>query len=725
VNGLSLYEEGGIRASPGRPLPLGAQADPGGVNFSLFSRNGTGVTLLLFRDPSDGGAMAQIRLDPRDNRTGDLWHVYVHGLAPGALYLYKVDGPYRPEEGLRFNPNKALIDPYAKALAGDSVWGTRHAMGYDPASADHDLSFSAEDDAAYMPKCVVVDDSEFDWKGDKPLNYHLRDTVIYETHVRGLTMNPNSRVEYPGTYRGVVEKIPHFKGLGITSLEFLPLHEFDELGNPRRDPVTGDRLHDYWGYSTIAFFAPKASYASSGGRGEQVAEFKEMVRELHAAGLEVILDIVFNHTAEGGQDGPTLSFRGLDNPVYYLLDPEDPRRYLNYSGCGNTLNCNHPVVRSFILDCLRYWVVDMHVDGFRFDLGSILGRDRSGKLMENPPILERIAEDPVLRGTKIIAEAWDAGGAYQVGSFPGGRWAEWNDRFRDDARRFWRGDEGAVRGLATRIAGSSDLYKDDGRKPFHSINYVTCHDGFTLIDLLSYNGKHNEANGEGNRDGNDSNFSYNYGREGPSGDPLIEATRRRQAKNLLATLVLSSGTPMILGGDEFLRTQGGNNNAYCQNNAVSWYDWSLLERNADVSRFLRELLSLRREHAAFLRSEFFSGAGGHGHEAGDISWHDEDGETPDWTAQQGFLACSLGGGDASQEGPYRDFYLVFNARPEAVYFVAPKRAEKRAWKKIVDTSMPSPRDILLEGIEDVPSAGNHRAGPRSFILLAGERGARP
>ncbi len=713
--------------SPGRPLPLGAQADAGGVNFSLFSRNGTAVSLLLFRFPEDGSPMAEFRLDPRLNRTGDLWHIYVHDLAPGALYLYRVDGPYLPEQGLRFNVNKCLIDPYAKALSGDFIWNTRHALGYDPASPAGDLSFNTEPDAAFTPKCIVIDDGEFDWQGDRPLNYHLRKTVIYETHVRGLTMGRGSGVEHPGTYRGVVEKIPYFQDLGVTSLEFLPLHEFDELDNPHRNPRTGERLHNYWGYSTIAFFAPKASYSSTGGGGEQVTEFKEMVRELHKAGLEVILDIVFNHTAEGDERGPTLSFRGLDNPVYYMLDPEHPRRYRNYSGCGNTLNCNHPVVRSLILDCLRYWVVDMHVDGFRFDLGSILGRDQRGRLMENPPILERIAEDPVLRNTKIIAEAWDSGGAYQVGAFPGGRWAEWNDRFRDDVRRFWRGDERAVQGLATRLTGSSDLYKHGGRKPFHSVNYVTCHDGFTLADLVSYNGKHNEENGENNRDGHDSNFSYNYGFEGPVENPVIQAVRGRQIRNFLATLILSCGTPMLLGGDEFQRSQGGNNNAYCQNNEVSWYDWTLLQKHAGTHRFLKALLAWRRAHPVFTRSEFFSGPVGQGGQGqADITWHDEDGEAPDWAVQERFLACRLHG-QAHDPGsePDDDFFLAFNARPESVDIVLPEPGPGGPWLLVADTGRASPDDIVFPGeaAEEI-GGGRHRAGPRTTIILTSRKGLR-
>ena len=485
---------------PGNPFPFGATPVAFGVNFAVFSRNATSLRLCIYDRPEDGQPSFEYHLDPRQNRTGDIWHVHVDGVGPGALYAWRADGPFMPERGFRFNPNKILLDPYAKALTGDFIWSVDAARAYDVQDSRADLSFSQIDDAARMPKCIVIDDDEFDWQGDRPLNLPLRHCVIYEAHVRGFTAGKGAGVSAPGTYQGLIEKIPYLKELGVTSLELLPIQEFDEFENSRVSPSTGKPLAQYWGYSTLAFFAPKGLYSSSGAMGQQVTEFKTMVRELHAAGIEVILDVVFNHTGEGNELGPTVSFRGLDNTIWYMLD-EDPRRYKNYSGCGNTLNCNHPVVRSFILDCLHYWVVDMHVDGFRFDLGSILGRDQKGHLLENPPVIEQIAEDPVLRQTKIIAEAWDAGGAYQVGGFPGGRWAEWNDRYRDDIRRFWRGDEKTVGALATRLTGSSDLYLRDGRKPFHSINYITSHDGFTLCDLVSYNGKHNQANGENNNDG--------------------------------------------------------------------------------------------------------------------------------------------------------------------------------------------------------------------------------
>jgi isoamylase len=594
------------------------------------------------------------------------------------------------------------------------------------------MSFATASDAAGMPKCIVVDD-DFDWQGDRPLARPLRYSVIYETHVRGLTLHPSARrlgVRHPGTFRGVAEMIPYLTDLGVTALELLPVQEFDELENPRSNPRTGQRLQNYWGYSTMSFFAPKGRYSSSGSLGEQVSEFKEMVRALHRAGIEVILDIVFNHTAEGDEKGPTLCFRGWDNSIYYLLE-QDKRFYKNYSGTGNTLNCNHPIVRTLIRDCLLYWVVEMHVDGFRFDLGSVLGRDEQGRLLENPPVLEGIAEDPVLRDTKIIAEAWDAAGAYQVGSFPGGRWAEWNDRFRDDVRCFWRGDEGMVPRLATRLTGSSDLYLRDGRKPFHSINFVTSHDGFTLNDLASYSRKHNEANGEGNRDGFDKNLSCNHGAEGPTSDPQVEEVRNRQVKNFLATLLLSLGTPMLLGGDELRRSQGGNNNAWCQNNEVSWNDWGLLEAHADIHRFARALIAFRLQHASFLRAEFYSGEDVNGDSIPDISWFAPDGGAVDW-ARAGFaLGCRLEGSPARSparsvaerdgaqgEGAERDndFLLLFNAGPEPLRFALP--AEGRPWRRAVDTGLPAPQDVSEPGQEPllVPP-GFYRLAGRSLAVL--------
>jgi glycogen operon protein len=707
-----------IVADIGKALPLGSSLAHDGVNFSIFSRNATAITLILFESADPASRWREIPLDKRGNKTGNVWHCFIKGLGAGACYLYRVDGPYFPERGQRFNPHNTLLDPYAKALTDISNWDYGKCSGYDPQKPGGDLTYSYTDDIAYQPRCIVVDD-DFDWQGDSPLNYPLRFSVIYETHIKGLTAHPSSGVEHPGTYLGVIEKIPFFKDLRITSLEFLPVQEFNENEIIRHNPRTGEKLKNYWGYSTAAFFAPKGSYASDKSPGAQVREFKEMVRELHKAGLEVILDIVFNHTAEGNEQGPTISFRGLDNSIYYILS-ENRRYYQNYSGCGNTMNCNHPVVRSFIMDCLRYWVMEMHVDGFRFDLGSILGRDQNGRLLENPPTLERIAEDPVLNATKIIAEAWDAGGAYQVGWFPGGRWAEWNDKFRDDLRKYWRGDPKETRHIATRLAGSSDLYLRDGRKPFHSINFITSHDGFTMTDLVSYNGKHNEDNGEESRDGNDNNLSYNYGYEGITPEPVISVLRERQIKNFFTTLLVSLGTPMILGGDEIGRTQNGNNNAYCQDNDISWYDWTFLEKNKSLYRFVKEMIAFRKRHPGFMRPEFFSGRGGNYKGIPDISWYDENGDSPDWDDIGYYLALRLLGSksDTLADRDDNDFFIMLNSDIDTQAFVLAEPPAKKEWFRVVDTGLLHPNDILLPGQEkSLPSQHMYPVKARSIAIL--------
>jgi glycogen operon protein len=709
---------GNFIVEPGKPLPLGAALTETGVNFSLFSRNAQSVSLVLFETPEPDSPRAEIVLNGQKNRTGDMWHCHIRGIGAGAVYLYRADGPYLPEKGFRFNVHKTLIDPYAKALTDFDHWNVRTCMGYNPEEPSNDLSYSYVDDADTQPRCMVIDDA-FDWQGDLPLNYPLRFSILYETHVRGLTIHPDSGARYPGTYRGVTEKIPFFKDLGITSLEFLPIQEFNERELPRINPRTGKPLVNYWGYSTVAFFAPKGSYAWDRSPGGQVREFKEMVRELHKAGIEVILDVVFNHTAEGNERGPTFSFRGLDNTIYYILD-ENKRYYKNYSGCGNTVNCNHPVVRALIMDCLRYWVTEMHVDGFRFDLGSILGRDQQGRLMENPPVLEQIAEDPMLRHTKIIAEAWDAGGAYQVGWFPGGRWAEWNDRFRDEVRRYWRGDGRQVRHLATRLSGSSDLYLRDGRKPFHSINFITSHDGFTLRDLVCYENKHNDDNGEDNRDGGDANYSANYGIEGASTNPVIERVRERQMKNFIATLMVSLGTPMILGGDEFGRTQGGNNNAYCQDNGISWYDWSLLEKNRALYRFVREMIAFRLRHHGFMRPEFYTGRDGNYNGLPDISWFDEKGDAPDWEKMEACLALRMDGSraDISSDRDDNDFFIMFNGGEKPTPFAICEAPEGKTWVRAVDTGRASPEDICPLGQErPLPDPETYLVQDRSVVIL--------
>lgn len=687
------------RSEPGHPLPLGAWLTGRGVQFNIFSRHATSVKLLLFNTPEDNRPSAVHNLSAEQNRTGDIWHIHIHGLETGQLYLYQVDGPHNPDQGHRFQPNAWLLDPYAKALTQQRPWTDWR----------QDL----------MPKCVVVNDY-FDWQGDTPLNYPLKESIIYETHVAGLSRHSSAGVQQPGTFNGVTELIPWFQELGITSLELLPIQEFNPYENIRRSPLTGRRLTNYWGYSTVGFFAPASFYAAAGHRGGQVSEFKSMVRELHKAGIEVILDIVFNHSAEGNEQGPTFSFRGLDNSIYYMLD-ESRRGYLNYSGCGNTMNCNHPIMRTLILDALRYWVMEMHVDGFRFDLGSILGRDRSGRLIENPPVLERIAEDPILRSTKIIAEAWDAGGAYQVGNFPGGRWAEWNDRFRDGVRRFWLNEAGMISELATRISGSSDLYLDDGRKPFHSINYITAHDGFTMNDLVSYVEKHNEMNGEQNRDGHGANFSMNFGHEGPTDDPKIEKLRNRMVKNYFTTLLLSAGTPMLLGGDEMRRTQQGNNNAYCQDNQVTWFDWTLAETHKDVARFCRQLIKFRKRHPVFKRSEFYSGQDSDQNGISDITWYTEKGKEVNWQRKSNLLAVLIDGSRAETQADRddNDFYLMFNAGPKAAHFTIPAPLSGRQWRRKIDTA--GTPDICDMGrSQPLQNRTDYKVQARSVVVLVSD-----
>jgi glycogen operon protein len=667
------------------PIPWacqGARILPEGTQFVLFSRHATAVSVLLYDDPRRDPAR-ELVLDPARHRRGDLWSVLVPGVAAGQIYAYRVDGP--KADGHRFDRSVILLDPWAKGIASGKSTSRKAKSPFHSSVADR-------------PKSVVVDD-QFDWEGDRPLQIPLADAIIYEAHVRGLTMHASAGCRHPGTYRGLIDKIPYLKDLGVTTLELLPIHEFDYLEFPRRNPLDGKPLVNYWGYSSLGFFSPNARYASSTLPGGAVAEFKTMVRELHKAGIEVILDVVYNHTGEGNHDGPTISFRGIDNLIYYHVT-DDGRYYKDYSGCGNSLNCNHPVVRDFILASLRYWVVEMHVDGFRFDLASVLARDTDGHLQPRASLIESISEDPILRDSKIIAEPWDAAGAYQVGHFPG-RWAEWNGRFRDDVRQFWRGDPGRTGLLATRLTGSSDLYQRSGRRPFHSINFVTCHDGFTLGDLVSYDHKHNTGNGEDNRDGENNNNSYNYGWEGPTDHPDIERVRLRQMKNMLATLLLSQGVPMILAGDEFRRTQLGNNNAYCQDNEISWIDWNLIEQNYDLFRFARSVIWFRRQHPIFRRTEFFAGRPNE-HGRMDVMWLTPSGEPKDWSHDDQTLACVLDG-DAHRAltgAPDDDMLILFNARPHGheVRFRLPGQlGVDRPWQLFLDTSYRSPMDVFPRG----------------------------
>ena len=687
----------------GVPLPLGTFTRGTGVNFAFFSRHASRVRLELFDHPEDATAARVIDLDPARNRTGEVWHVWIEGIGTGQLYAYRVDGPYQPREGHRFNFNNLLLDPFATAIAPLPDWDFGAVRGYDDGAAERDLVGSTIDDAGAMPKCVFIDE-HFDWHDDRPLRHPWSKTVIYEMHVRGFTIHPNSGVEHIGTYRGLIEKIPYLQELGVTALELMPVFEFNESQMPGSNPQTGEPLRNYWGYDPVAFFASKASYSSAGGLGQQKLEFKEMVQALHGAGIEVILDVVFNHTAEGNELGPTLCFRGIDNAIFYML-ASDKRYYLNYAGTGNTINANHPVVRDYILAALRYWVVEMHVDGFRFDLASILGRDRTGNLLFNPPLIERIAEDPILSGTKLIAEAWDVGGAYEVGSYFRRGWAKWNGCYRDDVRRFWRGDDGMLGSFASRICGSADIYFKTGKCPACSINFITCHDGFTLNDLVSYRNKHNESNGENNHDGTDANFSENYGTEGEAADAGIETLRKGQIKNFLLTLFISRGVPMLLGGDEIRRTQGGNNNAYCQDNETSWYDWSRLEQHSDIFRFARGMIAFRRAHPILSEEHFYTDA--------EIHWFGPQGVLPNWSdPEEKQFACLI------HEDEQSALYLMFNAGVEAVEFGLPPAPRETQWHLAVDTSRASPQDFFAAGEEPLcEDTKTYHLGPRSSVIL--------
>lgn len=689
-------------AGRGTPSPLGATYLNGDANFAVLSRHATRAWLLFFEDPDAAYPSISFELDPTINRTGDIWHIQLAGAKPGSGYLWRMDGPYAPEAGHRFNRNKALLDPYAKSLYGLENIDPVRAMAFDPGSPLLDLSFSREENFDAMARCLV-DDSAFDWGDDRPPHTPWTDTVIYEAHTRGLTAHPSSGVTRPGTYHGLIEKIPYLRELGITAIELLPVQEFDEYDLSIRQPVNGAVLRNYWGYNPIALFAAKRRYSSDRSVDGPAREFKEMVKALHEAGIEIILDMVFNHTAESNELGPTLNFRGLDNSIYYLLE-DDGRHYKDFTGCKNTLNCNHPVVRQYILDCLQYWTTEMHVDGFRFDLASILGRDETGALQQNAPVLERIAEDPILRKVKLIAEPWDAAGAYQLGTFPD-RWAEWNARYRDDVRRFWRGDPGLAGAFATRLCGSADLYSRPDGETIRSINYVTSHDGFTLNDLVSYAHKHNEANGEANRDGRDGEVSFNFGAEGETEDAEIQRMRRRQIKNFLASLLLSRGVPMLLGGDEFLRTQHGNNNAYCQDNAESWHDWELADRNADLIAFCRAMLAFRKRHPV-LRGDGF-------YQAAETQWFGPDGRLPSWEADTASLGLKI---DAvGDDGADYALCLIFNAGVVAVSFQVPEAPTGHRWAVALDTAESA---VPAPGAEpSIAASGCVLLGAKATVVL--------
>jgi isoamylase len=688
---------------PGSRYPPGAIVDCEGVNFSTFSRYATTVELLLYERADSPAPFQVIQLDSELNRTFYSWHVFVEDLPVGIHYTWRVDGPDDTRtSGFRFNKHRELLDPWARAVTQE-LWNRK-------------LISQTEGESNASMRAIVIEPS-YDWEEDHPLNHNPEDTLIYEMHVGGFTRYSSSNVASPGTFAGVIEKIPYLKELGVTDVELLPIMAFDEQDVP--EEVASRGLKNYWGYSTHSFLSPHPGYCNTPKEGSHLQEFRDMVKALHKAGIGVILDVVFNHTAEGGADGPIINFKGFGNQTFYHLDSCDRSIYRDYTGCGNTVNCNHPMVASFIIECLEYWVREMHVDGFRFDLASVLARGEDGSPMQHPPVLWSIELSEVLAHTKIIAEAWDAAGLYQVGAFPGFRWAEWNGRYRDVIRRFVGGEKGLVAEVATRLSGSSDLYQPHGRLPINTINFVTCHDGFTLYDLVSYNEKHNEDNGEDNGDGTNENFSWNCGWEGETNDPLILSLRRRQAKNFMAILLLSQGVPMLLAGDEVLRSQRGNNNAYCQDNELGWFDWTLTEQNKDMFRFVKEMIAFRKRHACLRRKRFLKGEKGKGRHFADVTWHGAKVNEPPWEDPEAqLLAFTLSGVIGSEE----DIHAVLNMSDTAQQVDLPPIPPGSTWFRAVDTCQDPPADIL-EPAEQLPLRNcSYTVQPRSVGIFERREG---
>ncbi|MFH0959661.1 MAG: glycogen debranching protein GlgX [Pseudomonadota bacterium] len=650
----------------GSRYPMGARWKPQGTNFSVFTRHATGVDLALYEFAHSPEPFQVIQLDPSVNRTFFFWHVYVSGLPQGIHYTWRVDGPGdTAANGFRFDRRRELLDPWTKAVSS-KLWNRKKACLPDQPNWP-------------SMRSMIVEDS-YDWEGDRPVNHAPENMIIYEIHIGGFTRHASSKVAHPGTFAGIIEKIPYLKNLGVTDVEFLPVMAFDEQDLPEN--ADRGNLKNFWGYSTHSFFCPHPGYCVTPERGSHLNEFRDMVKALHTEGIGVILDVVYNHTAEGGASGPTINFKGFGNETSYHLDPTDKSVYRDYTGCGNTVNCNHPIVTAFILESLEFWVKKMHVDGFRFDLASVLARGEDGHPLQHAPLLWNIEFSFALEKTKVIAEAWDAAGLYQVGAFPGFRWADWNGCYRDVIRRFVRGDGGLIGQVATRISGSSDLYAKDGRKPVNGINFITCHDGFTLYDLVSYNEKHNEANGENNRDGSNDNFSWNCGFEGETNNPQITALRKRQARNFIAILLLSQGVPMLLAGDETLRTQKGNNNAYCQDNEFSWFDWTLLERNRETLLFVKKMISFRRRHPSLMRNRFLTGKKSPDMKFPDVSWHGSNLNDPKWDDNDSrVLGFTLAG--LSNQEP--DIHVMMNMSPEPIFIELPYGSEIE-WFRVIDTA---------------------------------------
>ncbi|MGE3539367.1 MAG: glycogen debranching protein GlgX [Candidatus Tectimicrobiota bacterium] len=684
-----------MRIWPGNPYPLGATWDGRGVNFALFSEHATQVVLCLFDSADDEQPTHCITLP---HHTDQVWHAYLPDVLPGQLYGYRVHGPFEPQQGHRFNPNKIVLDPYARSIGREVRWADE-LFAYRLGDAEADLSVDERDNAAYAPLAVVIDPA-FTWGDDRPPRTPWHKTVIYELHVKGMTqLHPEVPERLRGTYAGLASEpvVHHLASLGITAVELLPVHHFL---NDRH--LVDRQLNNYWGYNTLSYFAPTSRYAASHIPQDVVQQFKMMVAALHAEGIEVILDVVYNHTAEGNHLGPTLSLRGIDNTAYYKLSPEDQRYYMDYTGCGNSLNVRHPRVLQLIMDSLRYWVMEMHVDGFRFDLASALARELY-EVDRLSAFFDIIHQDPVLSQVKLIAEPWDVGlGGYQVGNFPV-LWSEWNGKYRDSVRRFWKGDDSMLSEFATRLSGSSDLYQSDGRKPYASINFITCHDGFNLEDLVSYNDKHNEANGENNQDGANDNHSWNCGAEGPTDDAAIQALRWQQKRNLIATLILSEGVPMLLAGDELSQSQAGNNNTYCQDNELTWLHWDLTPEQQAFCDFVRSVISLRRTQPVFQRRTFFQGRAIHGADIRDIEWFEPSGQTmSDEAWNTGYVRClgvQLAGdliGDVDERGePVQgdSLLLLLNAHYEAIPFTLPARYEGQEWERVLDTAEASSEPV--------------------------------
>ena len=695
----------------GKSFPLGAALTAGGVNFAVYSKHAAEVFLLLFDTP-DGEPSDIIQIKDRDRF---IWHARVNGVRAGQLYGYKVRGEHRPEWGLRFNDAKLLLDPYAKAVSGKFRNTDNLLLAYDPQHGARDLSSDSRDNTRIVPKAIVVDDS-FDWQDDVSPDLALEQLIIYEVHAKGFTAHPSAGVEHPGTYLGFIEKIPHLKRLGVNAVELLPVHEYVV-----DDFLVERGLTNYWGYNSIGFFAPESSYSTQRVPGCQVAEFKTLVRALHKAGIKVILDVVYNHTAEGNEFGPSLCFRGLDNLSYYSLTgpAEAPRRYyMNYTGCGNSLNFDSPAVIRLVMDSLRYWVEVMHVDGFRFDLASVLGRrEQDGHFQSSASFFDAVAQDPVLNQVILVAEPWDIG-TYQVGNFPVD-WSEWNGKFRDTMRRFGKGEAGQLADTGWRLTGSADLYGEDGRSAYNSVNFITCHDGFTLHDLLAYNDKHNEQNGENNRDGSNDNHSWNCGAEGDTRDAGVLVLRKQLMKSYVCYLLFSSGTPMILGGDEFARSQRGNNNSYCQDNEINWFDWSLLERNAEIFDFFQKAIAFTRRFPVLQHRKFFLGADLDDDEVRDLTWFALDLGKPQWHDPNGRALCFQL--DASEDGSHLGvdrLFFILNAHHEPQWATLPPLTAGRAWHRAIDTSIPGKESFADAGREIRLDPPNHYiANPRSTVVL--------